>query len=549
MITTTTFGGGDVDTQLIAKSTFLVIDDFLGMRGMLSSVLRNCGANPKSIDTASNGPEAIQQLAKRRYDIVLCDFNLGAGQNGMQVLEEAKHKSLIGPSCCWVMVTAEKTVDTVMGTAEVQPDAYLIKPVTEAVLTARIAKIKAKKEAFVDIDRAIASRDYLKAIRLCEERAAVDKANAIELLRIKCDLQMQSGQSEKARQTYEKILSARDVPWAQLGLARIHQQAGRHDAACQLLEQLLEQNRSYLDAYDSLAESYQALGENEKAETILDRAVALSPNSHSRQRIIGELALKTGKLDRAEKAFRKTLKLAEHSVRKTPDAYLGLARTVGAKADPQEALNVLNQMDKLFDSDEVRLRSKSVEGYVYHQNGLTRQAAEAARDLAGMLERSSARPDPQATREMAELLLVAGDRDKGLALLRTEVMNNPEDAQTADAVQAIFRKAGLADEGSNLVETSRKEAGELMNAGILLARAGNFPDALERMRNALERMPRNVRLLLNSAHIMLSYMERDGTQAALLREVKRNLQAANQLSPSESRFVELMQRLDTLQGR
>jgi len=421
--------------------------------------------------------------------------------------------------------------------------------VTEAVLTARIAKIKAKKEAFVDIDRAISARDFLKAIRLCEERAAIDKANAIELLRIKCDLQMQSGQSDKARQTYEKILAARDVPWAQLGLARIHQQAGRHDAACQLLEQLIEQNRSYLDAYDSLAESYQALGENEKAETILDRAVALSPNSHSRQRIIGELALKTGKLDRAEKAFRKTLKLAEHSVRKTPDAYLGLARTVGAKADPQEALNVLNQMDKLFDNDEVRLRSKSVEGYVYHQNGLARQAAEAARDLASMLDRSSVRPEPLATREMAELLLVAGNRDKGLALLRTEVMNNPDDVRTVDAVQAIFRKAGLADEGSNLVETSRKEAGELMNAGILLARDGNYTDAIERMRAALERMPRNVRLLLNAAHIMLSYMERDGSQAALLRETKRNLLAANQLSPSEPRFVELMQRLEALQGR
>ena len=150
---------------------------------------------------------------------------------------------------------------------------------------------------------------------------------------------------------------------------------------------------------------------------------------------------------------------------------------------------------------------------------------------------------------MAELLLVAGNRDKGLALLRTEVMNNPDDVRTVDAVQAIFRKAGLADEGSNLVETSRKEAGELMNAGILLARDGNYTDAIERMRAALERMPRNVRLLLNAAHIMLSYMERDGSQAALLRETKRNLLAANQLSPSEPRFVELMQRLEALQGR
>lgn len=548
MIHSTTFGASDVDTQLIARSTVLVIDDFLGMRGMLTSVLRNCGANPKNIDSASNGPEAIQQLGRRRYDIVLCDFNLGHGQNGMQVLEEAKFRGLIGPSCCWVMVTAEKTVDTVMGTAEVQPDAYLIKPVTEAVLTARVAKIKARKAAFVDIDRAIAAHDYLKAIRLCEQRALVDKANALELLRIKCNLQVQSGQSDKARQTYEKILASRDVPWAQLGLARIHQQAGQHQEACQLLEQLIEQNRSYLDAYDTLAESYQALGENEKAENILDRATALSPNSHHRQRAIGELAFRTGKLDRAEKAFRKTLKLAEHSVRKTPDAYLGLARTVGAKADPKEALNILGQMGKVFDSEEVRLRSKSVEGYVYHQNGLSKEAEAAARELAGMLERAPAQHDAQTTREMAELLLVAGDRDKGLALLQDEVMNNPEDTRTAEAVQAILKKTGLAEEGSRLVEASRKEAAELMNAGILLARDGLYGEAIEKMREALERMPRNVRLLLNSAHVMLTHMEQSGADVALLREVKQNLLTANRLAPAEARFADLMQRLEALQG-
>lgn len=546
MIANAVFGGNDVNTQLIAKSTFLVIDDFLGMRGMLTGVLRNCGAQAKSIDTASNGPEAIQLLSKRRYDIVLCDFNLGAGQNGMQVLEEAKFKDLVGPSCCWIMVTAEKTVDTVMGTAEVQPDAYLIKPLTEAILTSRIARIKAKKEAFIEIDQAISAHNYLKAIRLCEERATTDKANALELLRIKCSLLTQSGQAAKARDTYEKILAARDVPWAQLGLARIHQQSGKLDAACQLLEQLIDQNRSYLEAYDLLAECYQALNENDKAENVLDRAVALSPNSHTRQRALGELAYKAGKLDRAEQAFRKTLKLAEHSVRKSPDAYLGLARTVGAKADPQEALNILHQMDKTFDSDEVRLRGKAVEGYVYHQNGHAQQAADSARELAALLERSSLRPDPASIREMAELLLVAGDREQGLALLQAEIMNNPDDSQHLDAIQAVFRKVGLASEGNELVTRTRREAGDLMNAGILLARDGDFRAAIAKVREALEKMPRNVRLLLNSAYVMISCMEQEGAQLGLLREAKRHLLTANRLSPSEPRYADLMQRLEAL---
>lgn len=534
------------DADFIARSSYLVIDDFQGMRSMLTGVLKACGANPRAIDTAANGPESIQLLTKKRYDIVLCDFNLGHGQNGMQILEEAKFRNLIGPGCCWIMVTAEKTVDTVMGTAEAQPDAYLLKPVTEAVLTSRIAKIRAKKETFTDIDRAVATRDYLKAIRLCEERAASDKVNAIELLRIKCDLLTQTGQSDKARQTYEKILANRDVPWAQLGLAKVHMQAGQYDAACNLLEKLIDSNRNYLDAYDCLAETYQKLGEPDQAEDILERAIQLSPNSHARQRVIGELALRSGKLERAEKAFRKTLKLSEHSARKSPDAFLGLARTVGSLENPKEALSILDQMNKVFDGEEVRIKSKAVEGHVYHRNGLANEARAAAEQLVGMLEHGNTRADSAAVRDMAELLLVTGQQDKGLALLQSEIMNNPDDERNLDAIKQVFRKAGLAEQGDTVVASSRQEATLLMNAGILLARAGNHLEAIGKMRNAVSKMPRNVRLLLNSAHIMLDYMEQAGIEASLIREVRSNLLAANQLAPNESRFVDLMARLEKL---
>ncbi|MBS1196914.1 MAG: hypothetical protein H6R18_699 [Proteobacteria bacterium] len=537
---------GEGDNKLIANSTFLVIDDFLGMRGMLTTVLRNCGANPKSIDTASNGPEAISLLGKKRYDVVLCDFNLGAGQNGMQILEEAKFKNLIGPSCCWIMVTAEKTTDTVMGTAEIQPDAYLIKPVTEAILTSRIQKINAKKKNFIEIDRAIAARDFLKAIRLCEERAAIDKANAVELLRLKCNLQMQSGQPDKARAAYENLLATRDVPWAQLGLAKTHIQTGDYESARDLLEQLVDNNRSYLEAYDCLADTYQALGENDKAENILERAIELSPNSHLRQRVIGDLSLKTGKLDRAEKAFRKTVSLAEHSARKTPDAYIGLAKTISSKANPQEALRVLEQMSKKFDGEEVRLKAKSVEGLVYHQNGDPIKAREVAKELSAMIERSSARIDSASTREMAELLLATGEQEKGLALLQSEVMNNPEDKAKLAAVREILRKTGLSEKGDELMEFSRKDAINMMDAGTLLAKEGKFEEAIDKLRSALEKMPHNVRLLLNSAHVMIAYMEKSGTEPAMIRETRGNLLAANQLSPSESRFSQLMAKLEAL---
>jgi CheY-like chemotaxis protein len=123
----------------------LIVDDYMEVRSILRDMLSSCGAEMKKIHMATNGNEAIAWLKKVPFDIVLCDLILGSGKNGQQVLEEAKYQSLVGPSCLWLMITVEKTMEAVTGTAEYQPDAYLLKPVTEASLRSRLAKIWTKK--------------------------------------------------------------------------------------------------------------------------------------------------------------------------------------------------------------------------------------------------------------------------------------------------------------------------------------------------------------------------------------------------------------------
>lgn len=158
----------------------LIVDDYMEMRSILRDMLSSCGAEMKKIHMATNGNEAIAWLKKVPFDIVLCDLILGSGKNGQQVLEEAKYQSLVGPSCLWLMITAEKTMEAVTGTAEYQPDAYLLKPVTEASLRSRLAKIWTKKEAFAEIYKAIKQQDYSKAMFLCDQRLASDKAHAAD---------------------------------------------------------------------------------------------------------------------------------------------------------------------------------------------------------------------------------------------------------------------------------------------------------------------------------------------------------------------------------
>ena len=63
------------EDSTFSKSSFLIIDDFMGMRSMLTSVLRGCGASAGLIDTAGSAGEALGMLSNKRYDVVLCDYN------------------------------------------------------------------------------------------------------------------------------------------------------------------------------------------------------------------------------------------------------------------------------------------------------------------------------------------------------------------------------------------------------------------------------------------------------------------------------------------
>ena len=64
----------EADTTDWAEKHYLLVDDFVGIRILLRESLRNLGA--RHIDQAASGGEAMKLLAKTRYDVVLCDYNL-----------------------------------------------------------------------------------------------------------------------------------------------------------------------------------------------------------------------------------------------------------------------------------------------------------------------------------------------------------------------------------------------------------------------------------------------------------------------------------------
>jgi tetratricopeptide (TPR) repeat protein len=540
-------GAGKIEDVDWADKNYLVVDDFVGIRQLLRESLRSLGA--RNIDQASSGGEAMGLLARIRYDVVLCDYNLGDGKNGQQVLEEARVRNLVNPSTVWLMVSAEKSVESVMGAAEHQPDAYLIKPITEGVLLTRLNRVWHRKQVFRSIDQAYADKDYLRAARLCDVQIEAHKAHEIDLLRMKARLMEKSGEPVKAREVYERVLAQREYQWARVGLAKIRMANGEFEQARQMFQGVIAENRHFIEAYDQLALAYQNMGKQEEACAILERAAKLSPNSVMRQRSLGNIALKIGNMPLAEKAYRKCLAIGEYSVMKTPDAYLGLARVHGQKRDTKEALRLLTQAQREFVAEhpDVVVRAKVTEGLVYHESGDERRARKVGEELEALLEAAPERPDVATCLEQAGLMFAVGMKEAPAELLCYVIRNNHDNPLLLDEVQNIFDKAEMGEEGMALIQASKKEAGDLMNQGVLLWKTGKLDDAVQWMRDARRKVPNNQRILFNAAQIMVSHMQQQGYDAALSVEAYEVLHHVDRLLPGQQRFAQLMEQLALLQ--
>ena len=83
--------------------------------------------------------------------MVLCDYNLGAGQNGQQVLEELRKDGRIKPQDIFILISAETSRNVVMSAFDCEPDAYLSKPISTKTIEQRVKRLLNKRKELLDV--------------------------------------------------------------------------------------------------------------------------------------------------------------------------------------------------------------------------------------------------------------------------------------------------------------------------------------------------------------------------------------------------------------
>jgi DNA-binding NtrC family response regulator len=102
-------------------SSILVVDDERGIRALCSDVLGRAGYEVETVDTATG---AIAAVARRRFDLILCDINL-PDQDGVSLLP----RLLVGETPPAVLlITAYPSIDTAVRGMKLGARDYLGKP-------------------------------------------------------------------------------------------------------------------------------------------------------------------------------------------------------------------------------------------------------------------------------------------------------------------------------------------------------------------------------------------------------------------------------------
>ncbi len=519
----------------------LVVDDLREMRMTLRGLLESL--NARQFVETRNADEALEALQKQKFDIVLCDYNLGEGRHGQQVLEEARARRLLQAHTAWVMITAENTLTMVMGVIENNPDGYLVKPINKSVLQLRLERVMARKAVTKDIERALADHDYEGAVASCDSRLAQYPALRSDLQRLKVEALLRSGDLDVANDICTGLLNERELPWALVALGRARYQAGDPRQARQYFTRVIEQNPTAVEAYDWLARIEAEQGDPKAAQRALTQALGVSPNSVRRQQNLGDLAQQNQDFASAEKAYRRALAMGEDSCFARPDDQIGLVDAVSGAKGPGTALKLLADMNRKSRRRDQHWRLALTEARLSLEIGRKDDAATAlARALEGFKADSVATP-AAAQINLARLCFQTGQSDEAQAIIDKLVRENHDREDVLGAARAMFEAIGMAAEGGQLIERAQQAIVQINNRGVNLAKQGDYAAAVALLTQAADELPSNLTVNLNVLQALILQMRSDGVTNQRRFAANEYLSRAERIAPTAERVVRLRRQL------
>lgn len=534
--------------QFYKKRKVLLVDDCEPIRTAIKGMLQTLGF--VQIQTASNGARALQLCLGNKFDVILCDFNLGKGKDGYQLFEEVKQKKLAAPGCLFFILSAEARRQLVHGIVELQPDDYLMKPFTYKALGSRLERAYFKRQALNPIYQSIDSNDYELALACCKQVLAEKPEYLVPVLRLQGELLIKCERYKEATVLYTQVLAKREFPWAWLGIAICKLKIGQTSKARAMFEELSEKAEVRVEALDWLGRLFLECDHLELAKEAFIEASKISPRNIERQRAIAHLTMACGELEVAVRAHKKIVEGIRFSVHETPEHHLNYARCLLDLAVTSNdlisvkcvnrALEVLRDASRRYGLDAMASQDQVVKARISALRGNLEEARFLLYDAEHMPKLVETIEDRL---DKAKAFFVAGEPERA-----TAIMESLETIDTKDNLSRVTLDA--------VVKKEREQQGKFMgqvrtlnNEGMELYKMGAFGEALDCFLQAFEKMPNSASLALNLAQALTKAWGSKLTRQRVLSLCKQCIMVieANPLSEhNQQRYDVIRRELDSM---
>ncbi|SFU58153.1 tetratricopeptide repeat-containing response regulator [Pseudoduganella namucuonensis] len=528
--------------QDFAELSVLLVDPNQSMRTSLRNMLNQAGI--VRIDDAVSSGTAIRQIAKKTYDLVLCEYDLSGGsdngQDGQQLLEDLRNHALIGRWTIFIMLTSEGVYGKVVSAAELLPNDYILKPFTVEVLLQRINRAVGKRSAFLPVYQLLDQQLVRDAIAEAGAAEANHPRLSTDFARLRAELHFGLGEMAEAELIYHTILAGRPIGWAHLGLARCQFALQRFEEAQATLDKLLAQNPKYMAAYDLLARTHEALGQANQAKKVLEDAVAISPHMVSRLRHLGAVAYETGDIGVAEKAFKQVVAKAKYSEFRDPEDHVNLVKTLVKKGDANQASSVIRDLERSLRGNSNTEVCRAISAALLMD--MSGQVNQAAKELGNAVAAVT-----QAKGLSNQLRLGLVDSclkhrlDKDAADVVIDMMNDDSGGLSMEEAVGVFEKAGRHDIAREVGEQINQHVDELLESAASALAEGDHRAAVAALSIALRKKPSNLPVLYATIGAMLRQLDELGWEAPLGEQAGMLLDRLRRIDGANPEFDKLEQ--------
>lgn len=514
----------------------LIIDDMSVQQTTLKGHLGMLGIG--KIDLASTAEEATKLIKQRRYNLILCDYNLNQKTDGQQLFEYLRDNSLLPADCLFFMITAESTYASVAAATEHHPDAYLLKPATAADIGDRLKTQLEKRAALLPITQRQLKDDLLGVLTECDKLLALQNRWFMQALQIKGQTLLKLGKNDEAKAIYRSALEKRpELVWAQLGLARAHKAAGQYDEAKHLAQQIIQsrEGEKNVAAYDVVAEALEAQGDSQAAMWVLRDAATVVPSAR-RQRIAGESAYRNGDLDTAKEFLQKAAKATKGSVIAQAQDTLLLAQTLVDLGESAEAGKLLKEAAPQYQTNPTFGNvTLAIQAQAEAKAGRPEEAQKLLSKARATMRKGRA---DFASVALAKAELLSGNIDEGLKLLSSTVSADHENPRIKQMVSNTLRETGHEDKVHAIVEAGTIELENRVKDARKLFRDSQIDEAVRAIEGAVHDYPENTGVLLQAAQINCMALRLKKTHNYdMIERVQLYLTRLEKLMPTSDRVV------------